>query len=155
MSRSDRPKDGAPAEGGPTLSSGDAAPRARPRILCVDDEPMVLKSLATMLRKHFEVVSDTRAADALLRLGHDAGVRVVISDYRMPGMDGTAFLTEVRERFPTITRMLLSGAGAESVADHSELVFRTLTKPCPRDTLIAAIEDALAWGNDAATSPQG
>jgi DNA-binding NtrC family response regulator len=127
---------------------GGASIPVRPRILCVDDEPMVLKSLAATLRKCCEVVSATSAAEALELLEREPGLRVVVSDYRMPGMDGGALLTQVRDRFPATIRLLLSGAGAEAVVLESpELVFRFLSKPCPRQTLISAIDDALACWN--------
>jgi DNA-binding NtrC family response regulator len=115
----------------------------------VDDEPFVLKSLAATLRKHFEVIAATSAAEALDLLEREPGLPVVVSDSRMPGMDGAALLAEVRERFPTTVRMLLSGAGAENVVlQNAELAFRVLSKPCPRQTLVLAIEDALTrWNN--------
>jgi DNA-binding NtrC family response regulator len=116
----------------------------RPRILCVDDEPSVLKSLAASLRKHFEIVPANGAAEALALLERDPRLQVVVSDYRMPGMDGGAFLGQVRERFPAVIRILLSGAGAEGiVTKHPDLVFRFLSKPCPREALVQAIEDGL------------
>ncbi len=114
----------------------------------MDDELFVLKSLAATLRKHFEVISASSAADALDLLDQEPGLRVVVSDYRMPGMDGAAFLAEVRGRFPRTVRMLLSGAGAENVVlQNADLAFRVLSKPCPRETLILAIEDALTRWN--------
>jgi DNA-binding NtrC family response regulator len=111
----------------------------------VDDEPFVLKSLAATLRKHFEVISASGAAEALELLEHDPELRVIVSDYRMPGMDGRVFLARARERFPSVIRILLSGAGAENVViDEPDLVFRFLSKPCPRETLVQVIDDALA-----------
>jgi DNA-binding NtrC family response regulator len=133
-----------------TAMSGGVSVWVRPRILCVDDEPMVLKSLVAAMRKHFEVIPGNSGAEALEILARDPSLRVVVSDYRMPGMDGGAFLTLVRERFPGIVRILLSGAGAASrIAENPELVFRFLSKPCPRDTLIQAIEDALVEASGA------
>jgi CheY-like chemotaxis protein len=135
--------------------SGGAAVQARPRILCVDDEPMVLRGLSATLRKHFEVITVGGAVAALELLAHDADLRVVISDYRMPGMDGGAFLARVRERFPTVIRILLSGAGAEGedVTKNAGLVFRVLAKPCRREILIQTIEEALGqWSLVAAAS---
>jgi DNA-binding NtrC family response regulator len=133
----------------PAISGGVSA-RVRPRILFVDDEPMILKSLAATLRKHFEVIAGNSGKEALEILAREPGFRVVVSDYRMPGMDGGVFLAEVRERFPETVRILLSGAGAEnSLATAPELVFRFLPKPCPRQTLIEAIEAALAQSTGA------
>lgn len=127
------------------MAPGGVSVRVRPRILCVDDEPFVLKSLAASLRKHFEVISASGAAEALELLEREPGLRVVMSDYRMPGIDGGAFLAQVRQRFPATIRLLLSGAGAENVMlKDPALIFRLLSKPCPHATLVLAIEDALA-----------
>lgn len=134
----------------PGSNTGTA--RVKPRVLFVDDEPMVLRSLAATLRKHFDVTTACGAPMALEVLRASA-FPVVVSDYRMPGMDGAALLACVRDRFPATVRILLSGAGAEGEAstDHDALVFRLLAKPCDRDTLIRAIEDALAhWRASAA-----
>jgi DNA-binding NtrC family response regulator len=132
----------------PSRAPGGVSVRVRPRILFVDDEPSVLKSLAATLRKHFEVISASSAAEALELLEREPGLRVVVSDYRMPGMDGAAFLAQARRRFPATIRLLLSGAGAEDVAlKDPHLIFRLLSKPCPRETLVLAVEDALAKWN--------
>src|SRR5580700_1086054 len=135
---SGRPAGGASPSARPSRAPRGASVPVRQRILCVDDEPLVLKGLAGTLRKHFEVISATGAAEALELLEREPGLRVVVSDYRMPGMDGGAFLAQVRDRFPATIRLLLSGAGAETVALESpELVFRFLSKPCPRETLVS------------------
>jgi DNA-binding NtrC family response regulator len=124
---------------------GGLSVRVRPRILFVDDEPFVLKSMAAILRKDFEVISASSGPAALEFLEREPGLRVVVSDYRMPGMDGGAFLAQVREKFPSTIRLLLSGAGAENVVSKDPaLFFRFLAKPCPRETMVLAIEDALA-----------
>jgi DNA-binding NtrC family response regulator len=136
------------AKASPSRRPGGVPVRVRPRILCVDDEPYVLKSLAAVLRKDFEVISATNGAAALALLEREPGLRVVVSDYRMPGMDGGALLAEVRERFPSTIRLLLSGAGAENIVSKDPaLIFRLLLKPCPREMLVLAIEDALAQWN--------
>ena len=70
---------------------------------------------------------------------------VVVSDYRMPEMDGVTFLTRVRELAPDTVRIMLTGqAGLEATIDaiNESDVFRFLTKPCPPETLIATIESA-------------
>jgi DNA-binding NtrC family response regulator len=150
-SKRPEPPPGLPADVSLPATFGGASVQLRPRILFVDDEPMILRSLAATL-KHFEVISGGSGKEALEILARDSGFRVVVSDYRMPGMDGRVFLSLVRERFPEIVRILLSGAGAESsVATAPELVFRFLPKPCPRQTLIEAIEDALAHSDAAPT----
>jgi DNA-binding NtrC family response regulator len=116
---------------------------------------MVLQALASTLRKHFDVIGAANGSAALALLERDGPFPVVISDYRMPGMDGAAFLCRVRERFPAATRILLTGAGAEGedVTGNAGLVFRLLSKPCPRQTLIRTIEEALEQSR--AVAPTG
>ena len=81
---------------------------ARPKILCVDDEPRVLEGLAVNLRRRFEVATATSGAQALAILAAHS-VSVVVSDLRMPGMDGVQLLSKMREAAPDTTRILLTG----------------------------------------------
>lgn len=118
----------------------------RPRILCVDDEPRVLEGLSLNLKRRFEVLTATAGAAGLALLETHADVSVVVSDMRMPGMDGVAFLRAARERSPDATRILLTGQSdmASAIGAINEgQIFRFLTKPCPTTTLIPAIEDAV------------
>jgi len=70
---------------------------ALPRILCVDDEPNVLAGLARPLRPSYDVTTAVGAAAGLAALAAGPAVHVVISDLRMPSMDGAAFLGHVRQ----------------------------------------------------------
>lgn len=127
-----------------TSTSGPGAMKAR-RILCVDDEPMVLRSLTASLRKHFEVIPAAGPFAALELLEREVDICAVVSDYRMPGMDGGALLRRVRDQFPTVVRIMLSGAGAttDDLTKEPGLAFRILAKPCRREVLVATIEEAL------------
>jgi DNA-binding NtrC family response regulator len=103
----------------------------KPRVLCVDDDPGVLRSLHALLRDRFDVSSATHADEALALLGASA-FDVVISDQRMPGMSGTEFLEQVKERSPQTMRLLLTGHAdytdvLRSVNDSE--VFRYIHKP--------------------------
>jgi len=72
---------------------------------------------------------------------------VVISDMRMPGMNGAEFLAQVRERAPETVRMLLTGYSdmkAAIDAVNKGRILQFLTKPCERDVLIAAINTGVA-----------
>jgi len=129
---------------------------AKPRILFLDDEPMVLRSIATTLRKHFTAVIAFDAKTALeLCEREEGGFRVVVSDYRMPEMNGAEFLAQVRARFPSAVRILLTGAGAEGedVTKAADLVFRVLPKPCPRDVLVRTLEEALERARPSVVGP--
>lgn len=101
------------------------------KILCVDDEPGIVRSLQWLLQKDFEVVTAGDGQAALALVGaHDFDV--VISDQRMPVMSGVELLREVRRLSPRTMRILLTGysdmqAIIRSV-NESE-VFRFINKP--------------------------
>ncbi|HET6147281.1 MAG TPA: HD domain-containing phosphohydrolase [Polyangia bacterium] len=116
------------------------------RILCVDDEPAVLEGLALHLRRRYHLETATSGAEGLLVLRKDPGIAVVVSDMRMPGMDGAAFLTRARETTPDTVRMLLTGQAdmdATIAAINQGGIFRFLTKPCAPRILLTAIEAAV------------
>lgn len=114
-----------------------------PRVLCVDDEPRVLEGLLLHLRKDYSVHGATSGEEALRRLKEIGGASVVISDMRMPGMDGAALLRQVMTSYPDTTRILLTGdAGRDAAvaAVNEAQIYRYLTKPCAPDQLRAAVE---------------
>jgi response regulator RpfG family c-di-GMP phosphodiesterase len=120
---------------------------AKPHILCVDDEPMVLEGLRDVLRRSFDVRTATSGAEGLALLkAHRREIAVVISDMRMPEMPGSVFLREARRVAPLAVRMLLTGysdSDAAIKAVNDGQIFRFLTKPCDRDELIQACAGAL------------
>jgi len=119
---------------------------ALPRVLCVDDERAVLDGLALHLRRKYRLDTAQSGAEGLMILRENPGIAVIVSDMRMPGMDGASFLTRAREAAPNAVRMLLtgqSGIDAAIAAINEGGIFRFLTKPCPPPTLIRAIEAAL------------
>jgi len=124
-----------------------AAMMPRPRLLFVDDEPAVVEALAINLRRSFDVVIATSGAAGLERLQAESDFAVVVSDMRMPKMDGATFLAHARENAPDAVRILLTGYSdldATIKAVNHGQIFRFLTKPCPRDTLRGAIDTAVA-----------
>ena len=119
---------------------------ARPRVLCVDDEPAVLEGLGLHLRRKYEMATARGGAEALAHLAEAGAPDVVISDMRMPGMDGATLLTRVRDLYPDTTRMLLTGqadlASAIAAVNQGQ-IFRFLTKPCAPADLMAALAAAV------------
>ncbi|MBV9506053.1 MAG: HDOD domain-containing protein [Acidobacteriia bacterium] len=107
------------------------------KILFVDDEPLILEGLQRILRpqrKDWEmgfVVSGDAALSALEGNHFD----VIVTDMRMPGMDGAQLLTSVKERFPGVIRIVLSGFFEKEAALRAVAVaHRFLAKPCdPKD----------------------
>jgi len=121
--------------------------KAKSRVLFVDDEQRLLEGIAMLLRKDYEVVVAPSGGDALRKLTEINGFAVVVSDFRMPQMNGAEFLHEVMMRAPTATRILLTGeAGVNGARDaiNKGQIFRFLTKPCPPEELKAALEAGVA-----------
>lgn len=115
----------------------------RARVLLVDDEPMVLDGLRRHLRRDFELATETSSEAALRRLEAGERFEVVVSDLRMPRLDGIGFLSGVHRVAPDVSRILLTGnadLNAAIAAVNSGAVFRFLTKPCPQDVLQPAVE---------------
>jgi response regulator RpfG family c-di-GMP phosphodiesterase len=123
------------------------APTSKPKILCVDDEPMVLEGLRDVLRRSFDVQVASSGAEGLIMLKEQRReVAVVISDMRMPEMPGSVFLREARRVAPMAVRMLLTGyadSDAAIKAVNDGQIFRFLTKPCDRDELLQACSGAV------------
>jgi len=120
---------------------------SRPRILCVDDEPNVLAALRRGLYEHFDVDTAPSGVEALTKLGSTGPYEVVVSDMRMPRMNGATFLTRARRASPHTVRLLLTGQANldDAVAAVNDgQIFRFLTKPCPQPQLLAALQDAVA-----------
>lgn len=120
--------------------------RRKPRILCVDDEEQVLNGLDMLLGRRYAVLTASSGARGLELLTEHADVEVIISDMRMPGMDGAAFLRAARDIAPDATRLLLTGQAELSsaiAAINEGQIFRFLTKPCPPSELNVAIEAAM------------
>ena len=114
------------------------------RVLCVDDEPNILRSLRWLLQKEFDVEVAPSGPDGL-SLVRKANYDVVISDQRMPGMMGSEFLREVRKLSPRSMRILLTGysdmqAILRSVNEGE--VFRFVNKPWKFQELLQVVEEA-------------
>ena len=118
----------------------------RPRVLCVDDEPAVLDGLMRQLHGEFSVVGAVSGEEALAMLADGPSFPVLMSDMRMPGLDGAAVLAQARLIKPDTVRVLLTGHSDidDAVAAVNEgNIFRFLIKPCPRPVLLKALTDAV------------
>ncbi len=112
------------------------------KILFVDDEQSVLDGYKRLLHRQFEVDIAVCGEDGLVAIRDHGPYAVVISDMRMPGMNGTQFLTQVRQNATDTIRMLLTGytdLDAAMNAVNEGNIFRFLTKPCEKETLAKAI----------------
>jgi HD-like signal output (HDOD) protein/CheY-like chemotaxis protein len=114
-------------------------------ILFVDDEPHVIDSLRSLLRKQRKewqmgfVLGGDAALKELLAVSYD----VIVSDMRMPGMDGAALLTHVQQDYPHIVRIVLSGQTEQEVSRRMvHVAHQFMSKPCEGRELQQTIERA-------------
>lgn len=131
--------------------TGSAEARAlaaaeRPTVLCVDDEPNILAALRRTLRALDVVVVSATGGDEALELLDRVQVDVVVSDMRMPGIDGAQLLEQVHERWPQTARILLTGyadTASAAAAINRGRIFRYLQKPWHDDELRGAVHEGL------------
>jgi response regulator RpfG family c-di-GMP phosphodiesterase len=119
---------------------------ALPKVLCVDDEQNLLNAITRTLRKVFDIHTATGGEDGLKILKEHGPFQVVVSDMRMPGMNGAEFLRHVRQQSPETVRLLLTGfAELETVvtAVNEGYIYRFLSKPCTGRVLHDAIADGV------------
>lgn len=118
----------------------------KPRIICIDDEPRVLKGLRRTLGRDFDVTVAESGSEALQIMRSADPFQVVVSDMRMPVMNGAQLLASVRAEFPDSVRVLLTGQSDlhDAIAAVNDgNIFRFLSKPCPSEVLQATLEDAV------------
>ena len=118
----------------------------RPKVLCVDDEIDVLDGLEQHLRRRYRVTKAVGGEQGLRALREEGPYAVVLSDMRMPKMNGAAFLASARTSAPDSVRMLLTGQtdieSAISAVNEGQ-IFRFLTKPCRPAALLTAFDQAV------------
>jgi CheY-like chemotaxis protein len=124
--------------------------RRRLRVLLIDDQVMVLKASASMLRE-LDVVTASSGAEALERLAEGGHFDVVVSDVTMPGITGPELFARIRTLYPHLAERMLLVSGdsfgaqlvCQAVAQREDIASmpRILDKPIPRDELVRAIEE--------------
>ena len=116
------------------------------RILFVDDEPKILQGLERQLSSRFEMQTAPGPEAGLQSLAQDGPFAVVVSDFRMPGMNGIQFLSEVKHLNADTVRVMLTGQAdlTTAIAAVNEgNIFRFLTKPCATEILTAALDSSI------------
>jgi response regulator RpfG family c-di-GMP phosphodiesterase len=114
------------------------------RVLFVDDESQMLEAISRTLRKQVDLQTACGGVEGLRVLREEGPFALVVSDMRMPAMNGAQFLAKVREQAPDTVRMILSGQAdfqATIAAVNEGHIYRFLSKPCPSDQLLAAVQD--------------
>ena len=116
------------------------------RILFVDDDPNILSGYKRALRKDFDIQTAEGGIEALSMIKTEGEFAVIISDMRMPAMDGIQFLREAKNLSPNSVRMMLTGNADQETAMHAVntgSIFRFLNKPCPPEILGESIAASL------------
>jgi len=117
------------------------------RILFVDDERNVLRSLERLfLEEEYELFTATSGEEGLQILEWSGPFQLIVSDYRMPSMNGVEFLSEVCRRWPETERMILSGyadTAAIVAAINEGQIYKFIAKPWNDDELLRTVREAL------------
>lgn len=117
-----------------------------PVILIVDDEPNLLSGITRNLFGQFEFETAANGVEALERIKFNSRIGVVMTDLRMPHMNGIELLVEIQKLYPKIVRLMLSGnADLNDMANavNEGHVFRFLTKPCTPELMSKMLGAAL------------
>ena len=117
------------------------------KVLFVDDDQKVLNGVTRQFEDVFEFDTANGPEVALKLIDSDGPYAIVVSDMRMPGMNGIELLTSVKERSSDTVRIMLTGYAdlqATIEAVNQGNIFRFLSKPCPQDVLEKAVRDGLA-----------
>ncbi|MGB2903323.1 MAG: response regulator, partial [Candidatus Dechloromonas phosphoritropha] len=121
-------------------------PHKLPAILVIDDEVRSQEALRRTLEEDFEVFSASGAAEGMEILQNEqstADIRIVLCDQRMPGMTGVEFLKQVRDRWPDVIRIILSGytAAEDIIAGVNEAgIWQYLLKPWQPEQLLLTLQ---------------
>ena len=116
------------------------------KILCVDDEESILRGFQLNLRKDFELHLASDGVEGLELFEEEGGFALVLSDMRMPRMNGAEMLAEIKKRDHEVSTILLTGHtdfDSAMAAVNDGNVFRMLSKPCPPERLIKVLNDGL------------
>jgi serine phosphatase RsbU (regulator of sigma subunit) len=116
------------------------------KILFVDDDANLLGSYRRQLRKQYNIETALSGREGLELIEQNGPYAVIVSDFRMPFMDGIEFLTQVREIEPDTVRIMLTGSADMQLAIQAVNegnIFRFLTKPCANDVLGESLNIAI------------
>ena len=116
------------------------------RLLCVDDEPNILSALRRLFRAEGYQITVANSGAEGLQVLENQPIDLVISDMRMPEMDGARFLQQVRQRWPDTMRLLLTGyadIGSTVDAINKGEIFRYIAKPWDDQDMLLVVRHAL------------
>ena len=117
-----------------------------PKILYVDDEAINLELLQLTFMDELEIITALSAKEGLQILDDYPDIKVIISDLKMPVMNGLDFIKEIKEKDPQKVCMLLTGFMESEIMMeglNKELIFRYILKPWKKNELLESIQEAL------------
>ncbi len=115
------------------------------RILYVEDDTDTTAAFRTLYRRSYEIVTTGSGMEGMRVIRKQKPFAVIISDMRMPGMDGIRFLQEAEYMSPESVRIMLTGAKDQKTAMdavNEGHIFRFLVKPCPQERMMRTLADA-------------
>lgn len=116
------------------------------KVLLVDDDSSVLSAYRRILSREFEMETAVGGEQALKLVTENGPYAVVVSDMRMPGMDGIQLLSKIKTLEPNTIRVMLTGnADTETAIDaiNEGSIFRFLTKPCSKEMMAKTLTASL------------
>ncbi|HEX3074948.1 MAG TPA: HD domain-containing phosphohydrolase [Ignavibacteriales bacterium] len=116
------------------------------KILFVDDEKNILEAYQRILYKRYKILTADNGEQALAYIKKNGPFAVIVSDYRMPNMNGNQFLEAAKKIAPDSVRVMLTGQADLSAtveAINKGSIFRFIEKPCPTDQLVSILDAAI------------
>lgn len=128
------------------------------KVLCVDDEESILKGMHLHLSREFDLTTATSGEEGLKAFSDAGPFAVVVGDMRMPGMDGTEMLKQIKDLDSKVKTILLTGhadfeVGGADLLQSGQL-YRILTKPCSPAKLKSAIDSGILGYNAVEEEPE-
>jgi response regulator RpfG family c-di-GMP phosphodiesterase len=115
-------------------------------LLYIDDEPFNLTLFGINFQNNFNVLTAISGAEGLKILENKPDISIVISDMKMPGMNGIEFITKARQNFPEIKYFILTGFDLSSEiieALDKKLIVRYFSKPLQVNEILATLNESL------------
>lgn len=111
-------------------------------LLYIDDEQLNLELFRINFSKNFKVLTIDSPLKAL-EIIKNSSFKVIVSDYKMPDMNGMELINEIKKDNPTVPCIILSGFVESDIATNKDMLFKYLTKPWKKSELIAVFNDAM------------
>lgn len=115
------------------------------RLLYVDDEPVNLQLFEIVFKSNFQVLTAESGAAALDKIKQDPEISVIISDMKMPGMNGIEFIQQAKKNLPEIPYFILTGFDMNEeihAALQNKMILKCFKKPLNKEEIIHSVSEA-------------